>query len=217
VNCKGTAPMKAKVFSQDGIIKGEVDLADSVFNTDVNEQVMYLVVKSYLANKRQGTAKTKGRSEVSGGGRKPWKQKHTGNARAGSNTSPLWVRGGKAFGPRPRDYSVVIPKNLRRIALTSALTSRAKDEKIFIIDKITVDAPKTKSVASMLDALSLDGKRTLLVIDGSNKNVYLSGRNIKNCSVKPVSELNALDVIGNDAVVFGAEDLLGKIEEAVAL
>jgi large subunit ribosomal protein L4 len=209
--------MKAKVYSQDGKVKGEVDLADSVFNAEINNQVMYLVVKSYRANQRQGTAKTKGRSEVSGGGRKPWKQKHTGNARAGSNTSPLWRRGGKAFGPRPRDYYAVIPRTLRKIALTSALSSRAKDEKILVIDKIVVDAPKTRTIATMLDALSLEGKRTLLIVDKTNKNVYLSGRNIKNCSVKPVSEINALDVLNNEAVVFGAEELLGKIQEAVAL
>jgi large subunit ribosomal protein L4 len=209
--------MKAKVYTQDGKVKGEVELADSVFNAKINEQVMYLVIKSYQANQRQGTAKTKGRSEVSGGGRKPWKQKHTGNARAGSNTSPLWKRGGKAFGPRPRDYYAVIPRTLRKIALTSALSSRAKDERIFIIDKIVADAPKTKTIAAMLGALSLEGKRTLLVVEGSNKNVYLSGRNIKNCSVKPVSEINALDVMNNETVIFGAESLLGKIQEAVAL
>ena len=208
--------MKAKVYTQDGKVKGEVDLADGVFNTDVNTHVLYLVIKSYRANQRQGTAKTKGRSEVSGGGRKPWKQKHTGNARAGSNTSPVWKRGGKAFGPQPRDYYAKIPVTLRKIAMTSALSSRARDEKILVIDKIAMDAPKTKTVASMLSALSLLGKRTLLVIDGANKNVYLSGRNIKNCSVKPVSEINALDVMNNETVVFGAEELLGKIQEAVA-
>jgi large subunit ribosomal protein L4 len=209
--------MKAKVYSQDGTIKGEVDLAESVFNTAINKQVLYLVIKSYRANLRQGTAKTKGRSEVSGGGRKPWKQKHTGNARAGSNTSPLWKRGGKAFGPQPRDYYAKIPGTLRKIALTSALSSRAKDDRILVIDKIVADAPKTKTVATMLNALSLLGKRTLLVIDGAHgKNVYLSGRNIKNCSVKPVSEINALDVMNNETVVFGAEELLGKIEQAVA-
>jgi large subunit ribosomal protein L4 len=208
--------MKAKVYTQDGTAKGEVDLAETVFNAAINKQVLYLVIKSYRANQRQGTAKTKGRSEVSGGGRKPWKQKHTGNARAGSNTSPLWRRGGKAFGPQPRDYYARIPGTLRKIALTSALSSRAKDERILVIDKIVADAPKTKIVATMLDALSLLGKRTLLVIDGANKNVYLSGRNIKNCSVKPVSEINALDVMNNETVVFGAEELLGKIEEAVA-
>jgi large subunit ribosomal protein L4 len=209
--------MKAKVYTQDGKAKGEIELAESVFNAGVNEQVLYLVIKSYRANLRQGTAKTKGRSEVSGGGRKPWKQKHTGNARAGSNTSPLWKRGGKAFGPQPRDYYARIPVTLRKIALTSALSSRAKDEKILVIDKIVADAPKTKTIATMLDALSLEGKRILLIVDGAHgKNVYLSGRNIKNCSVKPVSEINALDVMNNEAIVFGAEELLSKIEQAVA-
>jgi large subunit ribosomal protein L4 len=209
--------MKAKVFFQDGKVKGEMDLSDSVFKADINKQVMYLVVKSYRANQRQGTAKTKGRSEVSGGGRKPWKQKHTGNARAGSNTSPVWVRGGKAFGPSPRDYYQAIPRTLRKIALTSALSSRAKDEKIMIVDKIKSEPVKTKTIAAMLDAFSLGDKRTLLVIDRENKNVYLSARNIKNCSVKPVSELNAYDVLSNETIIFGSEELVGKIEEAVAL
>jgi large subunit ribosomal protein L4 len=209
--------MKAKVFYQDGKVKGEIDLADSVFNAEINEQVMYLVVKTYLANQRQGTSKTKGRSEVSGGGRKPWKQKHTGNARAGSNTSPLWVRGGKAFGPTPRNYYRVIPKTIRKIALTSALSSRAKEEKIAVVAGITCDAPKTKTVSAMIDALSLTGKRLLLVIDTNQKNIYLSGRNIKNCTVKPVSEINAYDVLNNDAIVFGSEEIVKKIEEAATL
>lgn len=209
--------MKAKVFSQDGTVKGDIQLSDSVFNAAINQQVMYLVLKSYRANQRQGTAKTKGRKEVSGGGRKPWKQKHTGHARAGSNTSPLWVRGGKAFGPSPRNYYRVIPKTLRKIALTSALSSRAKDEKILVVDKITCDAPKTKTIVAMLAALPLGDKRTLLIIEGANRNVYLSGRNIKNCSVKPISEINAFDVLSNENIVFGSEGLVGKIEEAIAL
>jgi large subunit ribosomal protein L4 len=209
--------MKAKVFTQDGKVNGEIDLADSVFNAEINEQVMYLVVKTYLANQRQGTSKTKGRSEVSGGGKKPWKQKHTGNARAGSNTSPLWRRGGKAFGPVPRNYYRVIPKTLRKIALISALSSRAKEDHLFVVVGISCDAPKTKTIAEMMVALSLAGKRTLLVIDPANKNVYLSGRNIKNLSVKPVSEINAYDVLSNDAIIFGSEAIVKKIEEAYTL
>jgi large subunit ribosomal protein L4 len=209
--------MKATVFYQDGKVKGEMELADSVFNADVNEQVMYLVVKSYRANRRQGTAKTKGRSEVSGGGRKPWKQKHTGNARAGSNTSPLWVRGAKAFGPSPRDYYRSIPKTMRKVALASALSSRAKEDRIAVVSGITCDPPKTKTVASMIDALPLGGKRTLLVIDPASRNVYLSARNIKDLTVRPVSEINAYDVLNNDAIVFGSEEIVKKIEEAAAL
>ena len=153
--------MKAKVFSQDGKLTGEMELSDGVFGVDVNEHLMYLVVKSLRANKRQGTSKTKSRDEVSGGGKKPWKQKHTGNARAGSNTSPLWVRGGKAHGPVPRDYYTTIPKALRHSALKSALSCRAKEEKVIVVDKISCDAPKTKVIAGMLSALSLAEKRNL--------------------------------------------------------
>jgi large subunit ribosomal protein L4 len=209
--------MKAKVFSQDGKLTGEMELSDGVFGVDVNEHLMYLVVKSLRANKRQGTSKTKSRDEVSGGGKKPWKQKHTGNARAGSNTSPLWVRGGKAHGPVPRDYYTNIPKALRRTALKSALSCRAKEEKVIVVDKISCDAPKTKVIAGMLGALSLADKRNLLIIDGGQKSVYLSGRNVKNLRVRPVSEINALDILTSENIIFGAQELVQKVEEAVKL
>jgi large subunit ribosomal protein L4 len=209
--------MKAKVFSQDGKLTGEMELADGVFGVDVNEHLMYLVVKSLRANKRQGTSKTKSRDEVSGGGKKPWKQKHTGNARAGSNTSPLWVRGGKAHGPVPRDYYTNIPKALRRSALKSALSCRAKEEKVIVVDKISCDAPKTKVIAGMLGALALSDKRNLLIVDAGQKSVYLSGRNVKNLRVRPVSEINALDVLNSENIIFGAQELVKKVEEAVKL
>jgi len=209
--------MKAKVYSEDGKVTGEIDLADAVFGVEVNEHLMYLVVKSIRANKRQGTSKTKGRSEVSGGGKKPWKQKHTGNARAGSNTSPLWVRGGKAHGPRPRDYYTVIPRALRVNALKSALSCRAKEEKIMVVDGITAETPRTKKIAGLLNALAVSKARNLLIIDPTSKNVYLSGRNIKNLHVRPVSEINALDILNSDNIIFGAQDLVRKVEEAVTL
>jgi len=209
--------MKAKVFSQDGKLTGEMELSDGVFGVDVNEHLMYLVVKSLRANKRQGTSKTKSRDEVSGGGKKPWKQKHTGNARAGSNTSPLWVRGGKAHGPVPRDYHTTIPKALRHSALKSALSCRAKEEKVIVVDKISCDAPKTKVIAGMLSALSLADKRNLLIVDGGQKSVYLSGRNVKNLRVRPVSEINALDILTSENIIFGAQELVQKVEEAVKL
>jgi large subunit ribosomal protein L4 len=209
--------MKAKVFSEDGKEKGEMDLADGVFNVEVNEHLMYLVVKALRANKRQGTSKTKSRDEVSGGGKKPWKQKHTGNARAGSNTSPIWVRGGKAHGPVPRDYYSTIPRAMRINALKSALSCRAKEEKILVIDGINTPEPKTKTIASMISALSLDKTRSLLVVDPANKNVYLSGRNIKNLKVRPVSEINALDILNSENIIFGAQELVRKVEEAVQL
>jgi large subunit ribosomal protein L4 len=208
--------MKAKLYQQNGSVKGEVDLPEAVFGVDVNEHVLFQVIKSYQANQRQGTAKTKGRSEVSGGGRKPWRQKGTGRARAGSNTSPVWARGGKAHGPDPRDYYSVIPRKLRQVALTSALSSRAKDEKIIIIDNIVCDAPKTKTITGLLKALSLTERRNLLIVDRGSSTIYLSGRNIPNLAIKPVSEINAYDVIASENIIFGNEQLIGKIEEAVA-
>jgi large subunit ribosomal protein L4 len=209
--------MKAKLYQQDGKAKGEIALPDSIFAAEIKGQVLYQVLKGYLANRRQGTAKTKGRSEVSGGGRKPWKQKGTGRARAGSNTSPVWARGGKAHGPDPRDYTTHLPKALRRIALTSALSSRAKDEKIMVVESLSCTETKTKLMVSFLDAMKLNGSKNLLIIDPkTNKNVHLAGRNIKNLDIKPLSEINAYDVLNNENIIFGDQSLIGKLEEAVA-
>jgi large subunit ribosomal protein L4 len=209
--------MKAKVYQQDGSIKGEMELPESVFGADVNEPLLHQVITQYLANQRQGTSKTKGRSEVSGGGRKPWRQKGTGRARAGSNTSPIWVRGGKAFGPDPRDYFTNIPRKMRKLALVSALSSRAKDEKVMVVEQIACESVKTKTMVAMLKALSVQGKRNLLVIDTDAQNVFLSGRNIKNVNIKPVRELCAYDIVSNENIIFGNERLIEKVREAVAL
>jgi large subunit ribosomal protein L4 len=203
------------MYSRDGKEQGEIEVADAIFGAEVNEHLLYDVIKSLRANQRQGTSKTKTRAEVSGGGKKPWKQKHTGNARAGSNTSPLWVRGGKAHGPKPRDYFSNIPKALRKSALISALSSRAKDGKIMIIDRIGVEAPKTKIIAGMLKGLSVADKRNLLIVDPADKNVYLSGRNVKNLAVRPVNEINALDIVNSENIIFGEQGLVKKVEEAV--
>lgn len=209
--------MKAKLYQQNGTAVGEVDLPDSVFAAAVNEAVLHQVIKSYQANARQGTAKTKTRAEVSGSGHKPWRQKGTGRARAGSNRSPIWVRGGKAFGAVPRDYYTVIPRKLRQIALVSALSSRAADEKILVIEALECAEPKTKNIATMLDAMQVAGKKNLLIVDNENaKNVYLSGRNIRDIDIRPVAEINALDIISNENVIFGGSGLIAKIEEAVA-
>jgi len=209
--------MKAKLYQQDGTVKGEVDLPDTVFAAEVNEHLLHQVIKSYQANLRQGTAKTKGRSEVSGGGKKPWRQKGTGRARAGSNTSPLWKRGGKAFGPSPRDYYTVIPRKLKRLALVSALSSRASDERVLVVDSLTCGDPKTKVIAAMLEAMNLYGKKNLLILDNEGvKNIYLSGRNIRDLDIRPVAEINALDIISADNIIFGGEGLITKVSEAVA-
>lgn len=207
--------MKAKLYQQDGTVKGEVELPQSIFGAEVNEPVLHQVIKLLLANQRQGTSKTKSRSEVSGGGRKPWRQKGTGRARAGSNTSPIWVRGGKAHGPQPRDYYTNIPKKIRKIALTSALSSRAKTENILVIDNLTCDKPQTKDVASLLKALSVAGKRNLLVVDNNGKNIYLSARNIRDMQIRPINEINAYDILASENIIFADENLIGKVKEAV--
>ena len=207
--------MKAKVFTQDGKEKGTVDLPEEIFGVEVNNALLHLVIKSILANRRQGTAKTKGRTEVSGGGRKPFRQKGTGRARAGSNTSPIWVRGGKAFGAIPKNYGGTIPKKMRRAALCSALSSREKDEKVLIIEQMNLEEPKTKRVNDLLNVLSLLDKRNLLIIGEDDRNIFLSGRNIKNVQIKLVKEINAYDVLNNENIVFSAENLIEKVKEVV--
>lgn len=207
--------MKAKVFTQDGKEKGTVELPEEIFGVEVNNTLMHLVIKSYLANQRQGTSKTKSRTEVSGGGRKPFRQKGTGRARAGSNTSPIWVRGGKAFGAVPRNYGGTISKKMRRAALCSALSSRAKDERVLIIEQMSLEEPKTKRVNNLLSELSILDKKNLLIIGEDDRNIFLSGRNIKNVQIKPVKEINAYDVLKNENIVFSAENLIEKVKEVV--
>ncbi len=207
--------MKAKLYQQDGTVKGEVELPEAVFGVEVNEPLLHQVIVQLQANQRQGTSKTKTRAEVSGGGRKPWKQKGTGRARAGSNTSPIWVRGGKAHGPSPRDYYTTIPKKMRKLALASALSSRAQSENVLVVDSILCEQPKTKIIASLVSALSLNGKRNLLVVDKECSNIYLSGRNIPDLEIKPISEVNAYDIIANENIIFGDEKLIEKVQEVV--
>ncbi|MBD3344856.1 MAG: 50S ribosomal protein L4 [Chitinivibrionales bacterium] len=207
--------MKAKVFTGDGKEKGAIDLPESVFNAPINETLLHQVITSYQANERQGTAKAKTRADVSGGGAKPWRQKGTGRARAGSNASPIWVRGGKAFGPQPRDYYGTIPKRMRKIALKSALSSRAKEEKVFVIDSIECNEPKTKIMERLIKALALNGKKNLVVTAKDNKYIYLASRNIPWLEVKPLAEINALDVIKSENIIFGSEQLVTELEGAV--
>lgn len=210
---KRSVMMKAKLFTQDGKENGEIELSEEIFNCKINSSLVHLVVKSLLANKRQGTAKTKGRSEVSGGGRKPYRQKGTGRARAGSNTSPVWVRGGKAFGAIPRSYRTSIPKKMRRAALFSSFTSLAQDGKIFFLQDLNLDKPKTKTINDLLKELSLIGKKNLFIINKDERNLYLSGRNIRNMNIKSVSDINAYDVLHCDNLIFSSVELLDKIEK----
>src|SRR5882672_12014835 len=154
--------MQAKIVTLDGAEKGQATLPDELFGQQVNEHVLWLSLKRHLGNQRQGTAAVKSRGDVSGGGRKPFKQKGTGRARQGSNTSPLMPGGGRAFGPKPRDYRTDLPRKQRRAALASALSLRASESAVSVVDALTLSAPKTSQVAAMLKKLGLEAKRTLV-------------------------------------------------------
>src|SRR5436309_8384159 len=174
--------MNAKIFGMDGSAKGEASLPDELFAQPVHEHLLWLSVKRYLGDQRQGTARVKTRGEVSGGGHKPWRQKGTGRARSGSNTSPLWPGGGRAFGPKPRDYRTAMPRKQRRAALASALSLRASENAVSVVEPLSFPAPKTKETAGVLPRLGLSGKRTLLVLGDKDENVYRSCRNLRNLS-----------------------------------
>ncbi len=208
--------MNAKLYGADGNETGSVELPASVFGVEVNESLLHTVVNAYLANARQGTAKTKGRSEVSGGGRKPWRQKGTGRARAGSNTSPIWVRGGKAHGTNPRDYRQGITTKMRRGALLSAYSVRASEENISVLDSVQLTEVKTKAMVDVLGNIGIAGEKVLVIIPASERNVYLSSRNIKNVKVKAIEDVNALDVLRSNKILFVTQDIVKQLEEVVA-
>jgi len=176
--------MLLDVYKIDGTLSDEkVELTDNVFGIVPNDHVIYLSVKAYLANQRQGTHKSKERGEVSGGGKKPWKQKGRGGARAGTTRSPFWVGGGTIFGPRPRDYRQDLPKKVKALAKRSALSYKVKDEQLVVVDDFNFESPKTQSFLSILKALKIDGKKVLLLTNGKQENVWKSGRNINKVKV----------------------------------
>jgi large subunit ribosomal protein L4 len=193
--------MNAKLYGPDGSEKGVAALPDELFAQQVNEHLLWLSVKRHLGNQRQGTAKVKNRGEVSGGGRKPWRQKGTGRARSGSNTSPLWPGGGRAFGPDPRDHRSDLPKQQRRAALTSALSLRASENAISVIEPLQMSEPKTREVAGLLSKLGLADKRTLLVLDRADDAVVKSCRNLRNLQTTLAHQVNAYDLLHCEAVL----------------
>jgi len=195
--------------------KAAFALPGDYFDGTVNEPVLHQAVKTFLGNQRQGTAKTKTRSFVSGGNQKPWKQKGTGRARSGSSRSPLWRGGGTVFGPIPRDYRADIPKKVRQLARRSALNARAREESLFVVDPMSFDAPKTSRLAGMLEKMGLEGKKVLVLANGENRNLYLSGRNIPTARVMNYSNASAYDVIWSDAVVV-EQTALGAAEPVEA-
>ena len=175
----------------------QVEVDASIFDSDVKEHLFYEIVKAQLASRRSGTACTKTRGDVSGGGRKPWKQKGTGRARAGSSRSPVWRGGGVAFGPKPRDYSYNVPKQVKRLALCSALTKKHKEDKLMILDKFDLPEIKTKIFTSIMERL---GSQRVLIIDDDNRNLCLSARNVPNVKVLPPQGLNLYDILYHDGL-----------------
>jgi large subunit ribosomal protein L4 len=194
--------MMAKIFGQGGDEKGQAELPEALFGQPVHEHLLWLSVKRHLGNQRQGTAKVKTRGEVSGGGRKPWRQKGTGRARAGSNTSPLWPGGGRAFGPKPRDHRTELPRQQRRAALASALSLKASENAVSILDTLAFEAPRTGEMAAVLKRLGLADKRTLLVLGESNENVVKSCRNIEKLRVTLAHQLNPFELLHCEALVL---------------
>jgi large subunit ribosomal protein L4 len=193
---------KAKLHAANGAFKSEIDLPASHFEAPVSEAAMYNAVDVYMGNQRQGTHKTKNRSEVSGGGKKPWKQKGTGRARQGSNTAPQWVRGGKAHGPLPHLYKRDINKKVKRRALLSALTMKANESAVYVIENLTLSAPKTKDLVKLLAAAKLDGKKNLIVVPEADENLLLAARNIPTVLVQRVWDLNTYSLLNADNVIF---------------
>ncbi len=186
-------------------------LSDEVFGIEPNDHAIYLDVKSFLANQRQGTHKSKQRNEISGSSRKIKKQKGTGGARAGNIKNPLFKGGGRIFGPEPRDYSFKLNKKVKALARKSALTYKAKDNAIAVLEDFNFEAPKTKQYIKMLSALSLADKKTLLVLPEKNKNIVLSGRNLKNAKITTADQINTYDVMNADQVIF-IESSVSKVE-----
>ncbi len=202
---------KVSTYDMTGKQTGSIALSDDIFGITPNESVLHSAVVNYLANQRQGTQSTRTRSEVRGGGRKPWRQKGTGHARQGSIRAPQWTHGGIALGPKPRDYSYALPKKVRRLAMKSALSSKVADEEIRVLDELTVPEIKTKTVVGLLNALQA-GRKVLLVTAEKNENVYLSARNIPGVKVSPVNALNVYDILNSDMMIV-AKDAVQKIEE----
>ena len=203
-----------KVLNMAGAEVGTVELNDAIFGIEPNQAVVHEVVKNHLANCRQGTQSALTRGEVSGGGKKPWRQKGTGHARQGSTRAPQWTHGGIVFAPKPRDYSYVLNKKVKRLALKSVLSSKAAEGKLVVIDAIKMDAPKTAEFAKFLKAVGCDTK-TLVVTAAADANVVKSGRNIPGCEVTFANLLNTYDVLHADKLVVD-QAALQKIQEVFA-
>ena len=206
--------LKTNVYDMSGKLVGEIELPESLFGVEVNQSVVHDVVKNHLANLRQGTQSALTRAEVSGGGRKPWRQKGTGRARQGSTRAPQWTHGGIVFAPKPRDYSYTLNKKAKRLALKSALTAKAAESAVVVIDSIKMEAPKTKEFAAFLAAVGAE-KKPLVVTAEACQNVVKSGRNIPGCNVTFANLLNVYDIVNANKLVLD-KAALEKIVEVFA-
>ena len=205
---------KLSVLDKTGKKVSDIELADSVFAIEPNTSAMHLAVVNYLANQRQGTQSTLTRSEVSGGGKKPWRQKGTGRARQGSTRAPQWYHGGIALGPKPREYGFSINKKVRRLAMKSALSSKVAADEMIVLESLDMDAIKTQEVVAVLGAIGA-GKKTLIVLPEKNDIVYKSARNIAGVKTTLVNTLNVYDILNCDSIVV-LKDAAAKIEEVYA-
>ena len=206
--------LKTNVLDMSGKVVGEIELSEAVFGIAPNQAVVHDVVKNHLANKRQGTQSALTRAEVSGGGRKPWRQKGTGRARQGSTRAPQWTHGGIVFAPKPRDYSYTLNKKAKRLALKSVLSAKVAETNLVVIDEIKMEAPKTAEFAKFLNAVGATGK-TLVVTATNDANVVKSGRNIPGCQVTFANLLNVYDIVNAKKLVLD-KAALQKIEEVFA-
>ena len=201
------------VYNMEGKEVGTMDLNDAVFGVEVNEHLVHMAVVAQLANKRQGTQKAKTRSEVSGGGRKPWRQKGTGHARQGSTRAPQWTGGGVVFAPTPRDYTIRLNKKEKRLALKSALTSRVQEKKLIVVDELKFDEIKTKNFKNVLD--NLKTSKALVVLNDNDKNVVMSARNIPDVKTALTNTINVFDILKYSTVIV-TKDAVATIEEVYA-
>ena len=201
------------VYNTDGKEVEKIDLSDNIFGVEINETLVHKAVVTYLANNRQGTQSALTRAEVSGGGKKPWRQKGTGHARQGSTRSPQWTGGGVVFAPKPRDYSKKMNKRERQIALFSALTSKVQDEKMIVVDELSMDAPKTSAFAEVLK--NLKAESALVVTKDKNDNVVLSARNIPDVATTISTSINVYDILKYDSLII-TKDAAQAIEEVYA-
>ncbi len=202
------------IFDMTGKQTGSMEVADNVFGINPNQTVLHSAVVNYLANQRQGTQSTLTRAEVSGGGKKPWRQKGTGHARQGSTRAPQWTHGGIALGPKPRSYNYVLPKKVRRLAMKSAFSAKVLAGEMLVLDGLTMDEIKTKTVATMLSALNA-GKKVLIVLPEMNDTVIRSARNIAGVKTAQVNTLNVYDILNCDTFIV-VKDAVAKIEEVYA-